>query len=409
MIATYIKLAWRNIFRNKRRTLIAGIAIGLGLASLIFVDALIIGMKVNMVHAATASFLGEGQIHNREFRETHEVELTISNHEQVLSDIKQDTTVEHFTERVISFGMITSPANVNSVTMFGIDPETEPYLSQIDEAIIEGSYFESDDEQNIIIGSKLAELLEVGLGDRVVLTVAQAHTGDLSQELFRVSGIYKFNIKEMDRGMAFVRLPKAQEMLGLDSEIHEIVLKFKNYEYGQTTHLSFWDNYSDDINEAIPWTALMPQLDATLSFADFSILIIGVILFGVVSLGIINTLFMSLHERMFEFGILRAVGTRPLAMGRLVVFEAGALAIISIILGSIIGFIITAIFMKIGIDYTGIEYAGITFKELLYPVLEVRQFIEFPIAVFILTILVGMYPAIYAARISPAEAMRKAA
>jgi putative ABC transport system permease protein len=409
MVLTYIKLAWRNIFRNKRRTLITGIAIGLGLASLIFIDALIIGMKVNMVHAATASFLGEGQIHNRQFRETHEVELTISNHEQVINNLRQDSIIEHFTERVMSIGMITSPANVNSVTMFGINPATEPYMSQIDEAIVEGGYFESDDQQNIIIGSKLAELLEVGLGDRVVLTVAQAHSGDLSQELFRISGMYQFNIKEMDRGMAFVRLPKAQEMLGLESEIHEIALKFTKPEYGQDTNLPFWDMYSNNINEAIPWTRLMPQLDAALRFADFSIFLIGVILFGVVSLGIINTLFMSLHERMFEFGVLRAVGTRPLAMGQLVVFEAGALAIISIILGSIIGFVVTSIIAGTGIDYTGIEYAGITFKELLYPVLEVRQFIVFPIAVFILTLLVGLYPAVYAARISPAEAMRKAA
>ena len=96
-------------------------------------------------------------------------------------------------------------------------------------------------------------------------------------------------------------------------------------------------------------------------------------------------------------------------MGRLVVFEAGALAIISIILGIIIGYIVTAIFSKVGIDYSGIELAGVTFKELLYPVMEIRQFILFPVIVFILTLVVGLYPAAYAARISPAKAMRTAA
>ncbi len=397
------------MFRNKRRTLIAGIAIGLGLASLIFVDALIIGMKINMVHSATASFLGEGQIHRKGFRDTHEVELTIADREKVISNLKQETIVERFTERVMSFGMITSPANVNSVTMFGIDPETEPYLSQIDEAIIEGDYFKGANKQNIVIGSKLAELLEVSLGDRVVLTVAQAHTGELSQELFRVSGIYYFNIREMDRGMAFIRLPKAQQMLALNSNIHEIAVKFTDTKFSQNKDLPFWDKYSQNGNEAAGWTTLVPQLEAALKFSDFGIFIVGIILFGVVSLGIVNTLFMSLHERMFEFGVLRAIGTRPFAMGRLVVFEAGALAIISIILGIIIGYIVTAIFSKVGIDYSGIELAGVTFKELLYPVMEIRQFILFPVIVFILTLVVGLYPAAYAARISPAKAMRTAA
>ena len=135
--------------------------------------------------------------------------------------------------------------------------------------------------------------------------------------------------------------------------------------------------------------------------------IIGLILFSVVALGIVNTLFMSLYERMFKFGVMRAVGTRPFAVGRLIVFEAGALALVSIVLGSILGFVVTVIFMRIGIDYTGIEYAGVTFRDLLYPQLETYQFTVFPLCVFLFTMLVGLYPARYAARMGAAEAMRK--
>jgi ABC-type antimicrobial peptide transport system permease subunit len=144
-----------------------------------------------------------------------------------------------------------------------------------------------------------------------------------------------------------------------------------------------------------------------LKLLGFSLLLVGLILFGVVALGIINTLFMSLHERMFEFGVLRAVGTRPWRMAQLIVLEAGALAILSIGLGNLLGLIVTAMVAKTGIDYTGIEYAGVTFRELLYPVMKVEQFILYPIWVFIFTTIVGIYPAIHAARILPAEAMRK--
>ena len=151
----------------------------------------------------------------------------------------------------------------------------------------------------------------------------------------------------------------------------------------------------------------MPQLEAVFRLSRFSTYLTGLILFGVVALGIINTLFMSLHERMFEFGVLRAVGTRPFSILQLVSYEAGSLAVLSIVLGGILGFLITYIVAQTGIDYTGIEYSGVTFRKLLYPVLDVRQFVEYPLWVFLFTMLVGLYPASYAARMSPAAAMRR--
>lgn len=403
----YLKLAIRNLFRNKRRTFIAGTAIGIGLASLIFTDAVIIGMEQNMVASATQSFMGEGQIHLKGFRETYEVEKTIAHQSEVVAGLKQEKVVGRFTRRTLCFSMITSPANLSAVTMVGIDPSTERYLSQIDEAITAGSYFDGDDKRDVVIGSKLAEILEVDIGSRVVLTVAQAHSGDLSQEMFRVSGIFHFNVKEMDRGMVFVRLPQAQQMLGIGDEIHEIALLLNDGSLGRNNNLSLWEKYSKDGNEALSWTKILPEVELALKVSQYATYILGLILFGVVALGIINTLFMSLYERMFEFGVLRAVGTRAATMARLILFEAGALSLLSIILGSILGLVVTYIIMKVGINYTGIEFSGVTFRELLYPVLKIRQFIIYPIAVFVFTTLTGLYPAIFAAKMSPAKAMRR--
>jgi ABC-type lipoprotein release transport system permease subunit len=364
-------------------------------------------MEHNMIASATESFLGEGQIHREGFRESFTVEKTIANQAEVVARLKQDKLVDRFTRRVLSFAMITSPANLSAVSMVGIDPNAERFLSQIDEAIVSGSYFEGDNIRDVVIGSKLAEILEVELGSRVVLTVAQAYTGDLSQEMFRVAGIYHFNVKEMDRAMAFVRLPQAQQMLGLGDEVHQIVLRLTDGSFGRDRTLPVWNNYSQDGNEAVSWTVILPEVELAFELSDFATWLIGVILFGVVALGIINTLFMSLHERMFEFGVLRAVGTRALAMARLILLEAGALAVLSIVLGCILGFLATYATMKIGINYTGIEFSGVTFRELLFPVLEVEQFVIYPIAVFIFTVFAGLYPAIFAAKMSPAQAMRR--
>lgn len=403
----YIRMAWRNVLRNKRRTFIAGIAVAVGLAALMLTDALMIGMEDNLIASATSSFMGEGQIHHEGFRETFAVESTVSGLDSVTGGLERDPEVEYFSVRTLAFAMISSPSNVSSISMVGIDPAGEQYLSHIDEALVEGAYLDGDGERQILIGTKLADLLEVGLGDRVVMTVAQAETGDLAQEMFRVSGIFFLNIKEMDQQMAFVNLGKAQQMLSLEGRAHEIAIKFHDSKVGRNEEHPFWKKYSEDGNVAQGWTVLLPSLKAAFDLAQFATLFIGLILFGVVALGIINTLFMSLYERMFEFGVLRAVGTRPLAMGRLVIFEACALAVISVILGAALGGAIITILASIGIDYSGIEYAGVTFRELLFPVLQPRQFYIFPLWVFVFTVVIAVYPASYAARLTPARAMRK--
>ena len=402
-----IKLAWRNIFRNKRRTIIAATAIGIGLAALIFVDALMIGMADNMVRTATGSFLGDAQIHRAGFRDVQEVSLTIQALDEVTEGLAQEGIVEHFTQRVLAPGMITSPANVSAIALVGVHPPTEKFLSQIDDAITEGVYFEGGSPRDIVIGAKLAEILEIGLGDRVVVTVAQAETGDLSQEMFRISGIYYFAGEEMNAGMAFVQIEKAREMLGIGNAAHEIAVKFTSLAYSQDPALPFWEAYSQHGNEALSWTELMSQLTAILEMTKISKYIMGVILFFLVVFGIINTLFMSLYERMFEFGVLRAVGTRPFGMARVILFEAGALAIVSIGLGAILGFVLTAVFAHVGIDYTGIEMTGVTIQEFIRPIMKVEQFIIYPVWLFIFTIIAGLYPARHAAKISPATAMRR--
>ncbi len=402
-----IKLAWKNLFRHKRRSVIAATAMGIGLAALIFADALWLGMEQNMVKTATASFLGDGQIHREGFSDEQAVELTINHLDAVVANLRREGIVAHFTLRTFAFGMITSPATVAAVNLVGVEPSTEQYLSQIDDAIVEGAFFEGANPRDIVIGEELVERLEVGLNDRVVVTMAQAGSGDLSQEMFRVSGIYRFADEGMNSGMAFIRLEKAQQMLALGAGAHEIALKFIDSISAEDQSLLFWKTYSQGGNKARSWTEVLPEVQAMFEMSKFSKYIMGFVLFGVVVFGIVNTLFMSLYERMFEFGVLRAIGTRPFGMARLILFEAGALAVLGIILGTIFGFCVTLIFSTIGIDYTGIEMMGITMQELIYPEMRIQPFIFYSIWIFVFTIIAGLYPARYAAKMSAATAMRR--
>ena len=408
MILILIKLAWKNILRNKRRTIIAATAISIGLAALIFVDAYMIGMKENMIKTATASFIGDAQIHQEGFRDEQEVTLTIQEVETITRKLAKESIVQYFTRRTFAFGMIRSAANMNSgVMLVGIFPGTERFLSQIDDAIIEGNYFEGNNENDIVIGSKLAEILEVELGDKVPVTVSQAYGGEFSQVGFRISGIFKFADEGMNSGMVFVRINKAQEMLGIGNDVHEIAIKFTSTEISLDKELAFWDTYDIHGNEIVSWIDILPQINTLFQISKYSKYIMGSILFIVVAFGIINTLFMSLYERMFEFGVLRAVGTRPFGMARLVIFEAGALAVVSIVIGVILGGILTGILAHYGLNFTGIEMMGVTIQEYIYPVLAVEQFIQYPISVFIFTIIAGLYPAWHVAKMSPVDAMRQ--
>jgi len=405
-MAFYWKLAWRNIFRNKRRTIIASVAIGIGLASLIYTDALIIGMKESLIRSTTASFLGEAQIHREGYRLSREAELTIDAPGRVLAQLEKDPYVAHFAPRTQAFGMLTSPANVNSVLLVGVDPLKEKHLSQFDDALEKGAWLQPDGH-GLVIGSKMAETLEVGLGDRVVMTVAQVEGGDLSQEMFRVSGIYRFGIRELDTGMALVPIKRAQKMLGLENQIHEIAVRFHNMRDAENPELPFWKRYSSRGNEAAGWPQLMPEMKNVLELTDFSMYILALILAGVVVFGIINTLFMSLYERMFEFGVLRAVGTRAGGIRKLIVFEALALALVSVVIGTVLGLAVTAVMVYTGIDFRGIEMTGVHIQEIIYPVLRIMQFIKYPIWVILFCTFVGLYPARVAGRMHIATALRK--
>lgn len=407
MIGTYWKLGWRNLFRNTRRSFIAGTAIGMGLASLIFTDAMLRGMKTNMIQAGTATFLGEAQIHRKGYRNSPEVEETITRARSLLDSLRSEPLIDAVAPRVMSFAMLTSPSQVQAVQMVGIDPEYEPALSKTDEALVEGAYLQSRDARNVLIGRKLADILEIGLNDRVVLTVSEAGTGDLSQQLLQVGGIFQFNQKEMDEGMVFVPIGLAQSMLNVGQDIHEAAIRFVRSGIAQQRPPSLWKPYNTGRLELTGWQELLPQLEAALALSDFSTYIVGLILLGVVALSIINTLFMALHERMFEFGVLRAVGTRPSGVAQLISYESVALAALSIGIGAVLGVAVTGLTIHTGIDYRGIEFAGVTFQSVIYPELHWRQFVTFPFWVLVLTVVVGLYPSVHAARLNPSKAIRK--
>jgi ABC-type lipoprotein release transport system permease subunit len=403
----YLKLAWRNIFRNRRRTFLTGLIIGIGLASMIFVDASMLGMKANMVSSGTSSFLGQAEIHREGFQRSQDASLTIARSPQVIAALREDAHVAAFTERVLATGTVSSPADIASVAILGIAPRTERRLSTVDDSMLGGAYLEGTEGTGALIGARLAERLGVAVGDRLVVAVAKAGTGELSQDLFRISGIYRMHIEAMDSSVVLIPIARAQRMLGIGEGIHEIAIDFRDPQYATRGQQEFARDYSRFGNVAQTWPQLMPEVKYILDMLNISIAVTVIIVFAMIIFGIVNTLFMSLHERVFEFGVLRAVGTRPGRLRNLIVFEAGSLAVYAVLLGSILGAVITLIGSLVGMDLTGVDLGGTTFTGRIYAVFSVRQFTLYPLLVFAFTLLVSLYPARHAGRMSIARALQR--
>lgn len=401
-----LTLAARNVFRNKRRTWLTVALIASGLAALIIADAFIRGSMTAMVNISTQTFLGQAQLHHRGFRETQDVDLYLSNATTVIDELKSFQEVKAVSGRTLSGAMIASSDNVSSVVIYGVQGPDEASVSQLKTALVSGSYLQGK-AQEIILGAELADILSVALGDRIVVTMASAHGGELSQELFRLSGIFKFNDRNFDTNLAFINLDKAQSMLNI-SGLHEVAVQFSKEAITENQNHTIWQQFNRNNLELLAWRELSPQLSSMLEMFNYSTFIIALIMFTLVGLGIINTMFMAIFERHYEFGILLAIGTKPHTLFKQVLLEGTMIALISIVLGNLVAGICNILGAKYGIDFMAdLEVSGLTLNEPIYLQPSVESCILLSLSLLIITLLACIYPARYGAGLSPAIAMRR--
>ena len=402
-----LRLAFRNLFRNTRRTLLTALLISSSLVVLILVDGLMLGMTKVMVGGITQTLEGEAQVVRKGFRNNFEVEYTIENPTNVINQIEASDVVEGFGPRVIIGGMIASSYNTSGALVYGVDAIKELKVSRISEAIIEGEYL-SGKPREILIGKPAADLLEVELGDRLIITAATVDTNEITQELFRLSGIFEFGPEEMDKSLVFINLDKAQDVLGMEGNLHQIALRFIDPEDAKKADLKLFNQLNDEENEALGWLDLQPSIGAMIEMSGYATAIIGTILFLLTSLGVINSMFMSIYERIYEFGVAKAIGTTPWQIIQLVLFEALLLALISCAAGLSIGYLLGDYFSTNGIPMGKMEVSGVLLDGNLYTKLALYQFVNFPAYVTLLTLAAAIYPASFASRIVPTEALQRA-
>lgn len=405
MLLTF-RLAYRNLFRNTRRTVLTCLLISCSLAALMLVDGLILGMLKVMIDSTTKTFAGEAQIHRRGFLDSFDSDLYIVDTDSIESVLAADKRVAAYSVRTATGGMISSTNNMTGGLIYGVAADREAGVSKLKKSIVKGRYF-TGVETEILIGEDMADLLEVELGDRIVITLAEVDGGELSQALFRVSGIFRFGMRELDKGLVFIPLDKSREILGMHSGGHEVAIQFVDPQDATNPNLSLFQALSEGDNEALGWPDFFPQIQAMLEMVDYSTLIVGVVLFLLASFGVINSMFMSIYERTYEFGVIKAIGTQPKQLVQLILIEAFLLGLISVFFGLLLGGLSSYYLSIHGVPLGEFEFEGISLANSIKTELKLNQFIDFPFYVLLLTMAASIYPARFAAKIIPSIALQR--
>ena len=401
------KLAIRNLFRNTRRTILTAILISFSLMALIMADGLILGMKDLLVSSLTKNLVGEAQLHRKGFRDNFDVDLYFTGTDDLVADLRGRPEVTEVASRVLSGGMVSSSYNVATGMVFGIDAEAEARIGNIKKAIIEGQYL-TGERGEIMLGRPMAELLEVSLGDRIVITLSEADGGDLSQALFRVSGIYYFGLREIDHNTVFINADQARQVVGISADAsHELVMVFEDSSVSREKTSTVFDDFNNEQLELKSWMELNEDIATMLELSGLSTLIIGSILFLLASLGVINSMFMSIYERLYEFGVARAIGTTPWQLAQLILCEALLLGIGSCLFGGVIGYGLISYTTLHGLPLGEFEMSGIALSGNIATQMQLSQFTDLPFYIILLTLVAALYPARFASKIVPTEALSR--
>lgn len=400
-------LAFRNLQRNLRRTVLTCLLLGCSLAALIVVDGIMQGTIKTLVDGATTLLSGHAQVHRRGFLDSYSTDLYISDPAPSITRIESGDAQAAWAQRTISTAMLSSPSGSTPGLVYGVDFTSEAGVSSIGRAVVQGVNL-SGQQSELLMGQELAEHLEARLGDRVVVTLSKVDGGGVTQELFRLSGLLHFGVRELDANTAFINLDQAQQIIGIGNGVHEIAIRYGPNQEAQDPQV-FLDHLSNDTLEALGWREFAPEIGAVLGVVDMTILIIGSVLLLLAAFGVINCMFMSVYDRIYEFGVVRAMGTSRRALMTLVLTEAFVLAAYSVLLGVLIGGGISWYFSVAGVALLVGEYeiAGMNLYENLHSILEPRQFTLFPLFIILVTLAAAVYPARFAARIPPSQALSK--
>ncbi len=400
-----IALAWRNIWRNKKRSLIIISAIAVGLCCGLFASATMFGMWDSMINSTIDRDLGHFQIHSKSFEDEKLVTDTIPYYENVLSTLERSKYVTGITSRVIIEGMASSATTSNGVRILGINPETEKKVTSVYKHIVKGNYFGETWKNQIVIGEKLADNLGLREKSKIVLGF-QGMDGSIIYGAFRVTGIFRTESSMFDKSNVFVKENDLLKLINSDKISNEIVVRLSSVQLVDSVYIPIKNKYP---NLSVKyWGELAPELNFYYqSVVLQSNIFVGIILFALL-FGITNTMLMSVMERVREFGVLMAVGMKRSRVFFMIIMETISLSFIGGIVGLVLALILIQYFASVGINLSAFT-EGLSQWSLgtrLYTSLPFSFYPPIVIMILVTAVISAFYPALKAIKLKPATAIR---
>lgn len=401
-----LRLAWRNLWRNHRRTLIMLTAVTIGVWAMIFMTALMRGMVNEMVRDAVKGLPGHVQVHHLKYRDDPSVVHAINQPTGDLADALDAPPVVGWSSRVRVPAVISSEYESRGVTLVGIEPERERAYSFAAEGLSEGRYLESSDDVGIVMGRKLADKLETRIGKRVVI-LSQDPDNEIADRGFRVVGLFDTSPTALEEGYVFTGKHAAQKLLKIDDRVHEIAVMGTEFRSADTLRDTLITAAGEDL-QVLSWSEIDSYLGTMLGVMDGFVLVWVVVVFLTLSFGLVNTLLMAVFERVREIGLMLALGMKPGVILGQIMCESLMLLGLGLAAGNLLAWLSILPFRD-GIDVSivaeGMEWFGAS--AILYPELTAADVITANVVVVLLGAVAGLSPAWRASRYQPVEAITK--
>jgi len=398
-----LKMAFRDLGRNRRRSFFSSLALGLGLAVLLLMAAFINGEMNGAMDSTIRLQSGHLQIRAQNYNETKtslKWEDLVENPDQIVAQITALSPVQAATPRLFASGIASAGNQSTGVRVLGIDPLSQanaPYL----EGMTSGEFLTPDDREGLVIGQPLADKLDLKVGDPVNLSVNTSN-GEVAQQPFTVRGVYSTQTNGFDSVTVFMPLAKAQAIT--QTENHASVIFVLLNDKADTDKVVAALQTSQ--YKVLPWTQLNELIIQFEDLANSYIVILYLIVLGVTATVIVNTLIMAVFERTREIGILSAIGMKGRSILLMFLTESTLLAIGGVVMGLILGSLLVAYFTNYGFYIGKMGISGMLIGNTIYASLTVQDTVRLTILAFIITLLAGLYPAILAARMEPVLALR---
>lgn len=401
-----INISWKNIWRNKSRSLIIMTAMTLGIFAGMFLTSFMKGMGKQRVESALKTEVSHIQINQPGFHDNVDLSLFIENTKEIENTLDTMSSIEAYSKHVIVQSMIkTSKSSVASM-IIGVDPEREVLVTDLQDQIIEGTYLNADKRNKIVISKKLAKKLDVGLKKKIIISLVNLN-GDIDGDAFKVVGIYETSNAMYDDMHVFVRNEDLARIAGMDSDkAHMYSINLK--EGADMAMASDSLMHKLPLNEVEDWKKANPILSYTNDAMDQYMIVLMAIIMLALFFGIVNTMLMAILERTRELGMLMAIGMNKKRVFLMIMLETVMLSLSGAVGGIILGSVVNGYFSRYGLDLSvwgeGLESIG--YDPIIYFVSDFNSIVIIVVNVMVTGIFAAIYPAIKALKLRPSEAIR---